>query len=129
MATFTRNPAEPTPNPATKAWAEMLRAAIQSIPKDERATVFAQLRDLLEQDKAPKRGRDLLNNVYELFKREPEAQRSAPEVVAALADKGTTVDVAPVRYALNYLHGRRVLQRVGYGKYRLEDGSLVEGLP
>jgi hypothetical protein len=116
-----------TDNPALKARAEMLRALILSIPDNERAATFAQVRDtlpleLFAKSKAPQRGGDILNNVFELFQREPAIERGALEIARELA-----VEAQPVRNALNYLNSRRVLQRVGYGKYRMGDGSLVDG--
>jgi hypothetical protein len=114
---------------AIKARVETLRAIIQTIPEAQRAVVFARVRDLLpadlfEKSKAPQRGGPLLNNVYELFMAEPKVERGASEVMAALADKGKPAEPQPVRNALNYLHSRRVLYRIGYGKYVLEDGSI-----
>jgi hypothetical protein len=113
---------------AVQAWADVLRAAISAIPKDQRNAVLAQVRDLFEHDNAPKRGSELLTNIYLIYKREPHTKRGALDVVAELGlDKAQ--DAQPVRYALNYLHDRRVLRRVGYGKYQLENGDLVDGPP
>ena len=114
--------------------AETLRAMILSIPADQRAPVFALVRDLLpaslfEKSKAPHRGGEVLNNIFELFKREPTVERGTADVVQELAKVGVAAEPQSVRNALNYLNSRRIVQRVGYGRYRMEDGSIVEGPP
>ena len=62
-------------------------------------------------------------------KRDPEATRAAPEVQEELTKAGVNAEAQAVRNALNYLQGRSVLRRVGYGKYQLEDGRIIDGLP
>jgi hypothetical protein len=116
---------------AIKARIDTLRAVIQSIPQDQRAAVFAQARDLLpaelfEKTKVPHRGGDVLNNVFELFKADPALELKAANVLEALAKAGKPAEAQPVRAALNYLNSRRILHRVSYGLYRLENGDLVE---
>ena len=114
-----------------RARADMLRAVIQQIPRHQRAGVFELVRDLLPQTiighpNAPQRGGEVLKNVYELFRRAPSVPKAAPEVQAELAKATqTTVEPQSVRNALNYLNQRRILRRVGYGRYILEDGSLI----
>ena len=119
-------------DPARVARAEMVRAMFAAMTAEQRADAIADIRDLLpdtifEKPKAPQRGGDVLNNVFLLFKREPEVTRAAQEVKEKLANEGKDADVQAVRNALNYLNSRHVLQRIGYGRYRLADGSLVEG--
>ena len=119
---------------AIRARAEMLRATIAAIPSHQLAAVFNEIRDVLppslfDHPKAPQRGGDTLNNVYDLFKQDPGTQRGAPEVKKELAKAGKPADAQPIRNALNYLSQRRVPRRVGYGLYQLSDGSFVEGLP
>jgi hypothetical protein len=119
------------PDLATEAWVAMLRAAISAVPESQRAAVFHQLRDLLPASllnplSGPRRGGTLLNNVFQLFKDDPGTEHSVTEVVEALAKQD---DPQPVRLALSYLTSRRILHRIGYGKYRLEDGSIVDGIP
>ena len=121
-------------DPAFKARVDMLRASVSAIPFEQRGAAFAATRDLWPSDvlgkpKLPRRGGDVLNNVFEVFKREPHAVRDAPQVVDVLAKAGKPAEAQPVRNALSYLNNRRVLRRVGYGLYQLEDGSFVEGLP
>jgi hypothetical protein len=111
---------------AISAYADMLRGAIERVPQEKRAAVLDKVSDLLARPKAPQRGKQLLNNVYELFKSEPKVRRSAAEVIEKL---GITSDPKPVYNAINYLYGARILSRVGYGLYRLADGSIVEGPP
>lgn len=116
------------------ARATVVRAVFGAMSPEQRSDAIADIRDLLpdsifEKPKAPHRGGDVLNNVFDLFKREPDVTRAAPEVREKLADEGKDADVQAVRNALNYLNSRRVLQRIGYGRYRLADGSLVEGPP
>ena len=112
----------------------MLRAVIATIPPDKRESALAQARDLLPVKllgvpNAPKRGGNVLNNVFELFARDPKVVRAAPAVKDELAKAGKNADIQTVRNALTYLQGRSVLSRVGYGLYRLNDGSLKEGPP
>jgi hypothetical protein len=115
------------------AWSSMLRAAILTIPESHRPAVFNRLRDvlppsLLKSPPAPQRGGELLNNVFQLFQSDPMAERAVADVVAALAaEMGKKVEAQPVRLALNYLNSRRILRRVGYGKYQLENGEIVDG--
>lgn len=118
-----------------RARADMLRALIEQIPVHQRASVFEQVRDLLPvtvkgHPKGPHRGGEILNNVYELFRKEPMMARAAPEVQAEI-EKTSNARIEPqaVRNALNYLHSRQVLQRIGYGRYRLADGSVIDGPP
>jgi hypothetical protein len=121
-------------DPAFTARVEMLRAAIAAIPKEQRTWAFRATRDLwpgdiFERPKLPHRGGDVLNNVLELFRRDPQSVRGAPEVQAELAKSGIAPEPQAVRNALSYLSGRCVLRRVGYGKYQLEDGRIIDGLP
>jgi hypothetical protein len=115
------------------AQASMLRAAIETIPEIDRPAVFALLQDLLaakESEKAaPLRGGPVLNNVFQLFKKTPGAVMAAAEVQEALSERGNAANAQAVRNALNYLNGRSVLRRVGYGRYQLADGRIVEGPP
>lgn len=117
-----------------KTRAEMLRAAIQSIPADQRNAVLAEVRDLIpksvfERPKEPERGSELTKNVYLVFKNDPKTKRDAKGVVDVLERGGMKADIKPVRYSLNYLRNRQILRRVGYGLYQMEDGSIVEGPP
>lgn len=126
--------ATPKGDLATDAWVSMLRAAILSVPAAQRSAVFHRLRDLLPASLlrppvGPQRGGELLNNVFELFKNDPGAGRDTSEVVEELSRQGKHVEAQPVRLALNYLKSRRILRRIGYGKYQLEDGSIVDGIP
>lgn len=119
-------------SPEGEKWANLLRAAILAIPEAQRNTAFERARDVLPanvvlRNLAPQRGGPLLNNIYDLFKRDPSAQRAAADVVAELEKQGEKPDPKPVRYALNYLEGRRVLRRIGYGKYQLASGEIVDG--
>jgi hypothetical protein len=119
---------------AIEAWAQALRAVILSIPQEQRSAVIAHIHDILPVSlnpppRAPHRGGDVLNNIYELFRREPAIARAAPEVVRELAKVGVTAEPQTVRNALNYLNSRRIVQRIGYGRYIMEDGSVVEGPP
>jgi hypothetical protein len=128
------NHTDPVPA-GQQAWVSMLRAAILSIPEKQRAGVLSQLHDILpsmlpKSPPAPKRGGELLNNVFLLFQSDPKVERAVADVVAALAvEMGKTVEAQPVRLALNYLNSRRILRRVGYGKYQLENGEIVDGPP
>ena len=116
------------PDPAVAAYADLLRGAIERIPVHQRDAVLSQLQDLLAKPRSPQRGGELLNNVFELFKKEPTVERRASDVIKAL-NLDAEADAKPVHNALNYLHGTKILHRIGYGLYRLEDGSVVEGLP
>ena len=123
-----------TDDAALRARVQMLRAAIECIPASQRAAVFAQLTDVLPEAmrlrlRAPHRGGEVLTNVFELFRNSPTETRDTADVVFELAKKGKPADAQPVRLAMNYLNSRRILRRVGYGKYQLEDGSIVDGLP
>ena len=116
------------------AQAAMVRAVIAAIPEAQRLAVLVQIRDLLppallEKTKAPQRGSEVLNNVFKLFQQDPAVILAAGEVKAELAKAGTETDPQTVRNALNYLNGRSVLRRVGYGRYQLSDGRIVEGPP
>lgn len=127
-------PAQKNDTSAVDAWANTLRAVILSIPENQRANVIAQVRDVLPQalfetPKAPHRGGEVLNNVFELFKRTPNVARAAPEVLKELQKAGVAAEPQSVRNALNYLNSRRIVQRIGYGRYIMEDGSIVEGPP
>lgn len=134
MSNVAEHPAKFAPSDgdlATGAWVSMLRAAISSVPENQRAAVFHQLRDLLPPSllsppNGPRRGGELLNNVFRLFRNDPGTEHSVADVVEALSKQD---DPQPVRLALSYLTSRRILHRIGYGKYRLEDGSIVDGLP
>ncbi len=121
-------------DPAFKARVDMLRAAISAIPHDQRARAFASTRDLwplevIGKPKVPQRGGEVLNNVVRLFKLDPHAVRDASDVQAELEKQGSPAEAQSVRNALSYLSGRSVLRRVGYGKYQLQDGRIIEGLP
>jgi hypothetical protein len=110
----------------------MLRAVIQAIPEERRAEVLERVRDLIpsslfKNSRIPQRGGDVLNNVFELFKSEPAVERGAPEVHDALAKSGKPAEPQSIRNALNYMSSRQILQRVGYGRYRMADGSMMEG--
>jgi hypothetical protein len=114
------------------AQAAMLRAAIETIPEVDRQTVFAQIQDLFqtpERGRLPRRGGQVLNNVFQLFQKTPGAVMAAGEVQEALSQRGAHADPQAVRNALNYLNGRSVLRRVGYGRYQLADGRVIEGPP
>jgi hypothetical protein len=118
-------------DPVIAARADAVRAMIKAIPRDQLMAVLWEARDVfppsvLEKLQPPKRGGDVLHNVFELFKSEPNVKRAAPDVVDALAKRGKTVEATPVRQALNYLNSRRILRRVGYGLYQLEDGRIVD---
>ena len=71
----------------------------------------------------------MLKNVFLVFKNEPGVSRTAREVVEKLSEMDKTAKPQPVRLAMNYLSSRRILRRIGYGKYQLEDGRIVDGLP
>lgn len=118
---------------AVSAQASMLRAAILAIPEVDRQAVLDQLRDVLQpssgRSKVPRRGGDVLNNVIQLFQKAPGAVMAAGEVQEALSQHGAIAEPQAVRNALNYLNGRSVLRRVGYGRYQLADGRIVEGPP
>jgi hypothetical protein len=121
-------------DPARVAWAAMLRAAILAIPPHWRETALADNHDLLpgftfEKSRAPQRGGQVLNNVYELFKLESKSILAAPEVREKLEKTGKPADIQSVRNALTYLQGRSILRRIGYGKYQLEDGRIIDGAP
>lgn len=117
--------------PAVSAQALMLRAAILAIPEVDRQAVLDQLQDLLQpsanKGRAPRRGGEVLNNVFHLFQKAPDAVMAAREVQEVLNQRGAAADPQAVRNALNYLNGRSVLRRVGYGRYQLADGRIVEG--
>lgn len=119
--------------PAVSAQALMLRAAILAIPEVDRQAVLDQLQDVLQpsanKGRAPRRGGDVLNNVFQLFQKAPDAVMAAGEVQEVLNQRGAVADPQAVRNALNYLNGRSVLRRVGYGRYQLADGRIVEGPP
>ena len=127
MTNLARAQTPATSDLAMQAWVEMLRAAIKTIPQDQRHEAFTQVRDLFERDATPRRGSDLLRNIYLVYKRDPQTARGALDVVAELGLKKDQAQ--PVRYAINYLKSRRILRRIGYGKYQLEDGSIVDGIP
>ena len=113
---------------AVGAHARTLRAVIESIPTHHRKEVFAKVADLLPKyNKEPRRGGEILNNVYLLYKQEP-SPKGAAEVVEALQKKGGVKikDTKPVYNAINYLRRARVLRKVGYGMYQLEDGTYVD---
>lgn len=119
--------------PAVSAQALMLRAAILAIPEVDRQAVLDQLQDVLQpsvnKGRAPRRGGEVLNNVFQLFQKTPGAVMAAGEVQEALTQHGAAANPQAVRNALNYLNGRSVLRRVGYGRYQLADGRIVEGPP
>jgi hypothetical protein len=113
---------------AITAHARTLRAVIESIPAAHRPQVLAKVADLLPNRDArePRRGGPLLNNVYRLYKEEP-TPKGAADVVKALQEDGVKVgDSKPVYNAINYLRRARVLRKVGYGMYQLDDGSIVD---
>lgn len=116
---------------AVTAQALMLRAAILAIPEVDRQAVLDQLQDVLQpsanKGRAPRRGGEVLNNVFQLFQKTPDAVMAAGEVQEALIQHGAAAEPQAVRNALNYLNGRSVLRRVGYGRYQLADGRIVEG--
>lgn len=121
-------------DPAFRARVEMLRATLSAFPKEQLVPAFAEVRDLLPDDlfhkaKIPARGGDVLNNVFELFRGDPMTVRGAPEVQTELAKVGIASEPQAVRNALSYLSGRSVLRKVGYGKYQLEDGRIIDGPP
>ena len=136
MNNLAGNPSSDSPEAADEAAltarAQILRAVLQSIPHDQREAVLAQVRDLLpasfDQKRGVQRGGDVLNNVLLLFRSDPK-ERDSALVIKELAQQGKRYEPQPVRLALNYLNSRRILQRVGYGKYRLENGDIVDGLP
>lgn len=108
------------------AFAKTVRAVIESIPEAQRPAVFALVEDLLKKaPEPPRRGSDLLLNVYQLFKEKPRTEHTAAAVIEALADKGVaTSEPKPIYNALQYLHQRRAIIRVAYNKYVFSDGSV-----
>src|SRR5687767_8197679 len=128
VAADSLNLSRPEHDAAVAAYAEVLRGAIERIPANQRDAVLAKIQDLLAKPKAPQRGGELLNNVFELFKKEPTVERRASDVIREL-NLDAEADAKPVHNALNYLYGTKVLHRIGYGLYRLENGSVVEGSP
>lgn len=119
----------PAVDPAVGVYAEILRGVIERIPMHLRDAVFNSLADLLQKPKVPQRGGALLNNVIHVFKSNPGVERGAAEVIAALAEKNISAEIKPIYNVLNYLNGMNVIRRVGYGRYLMVDGSIIDGPP
>lgn len=129
MANNLRSISPPADDPAVSAYAEILRGAIERVPTHLRDAVFRSLADLLNKPRVPQRGGPLLNNVIDVFKSKPGVEHSAAEVVSALVERDIPADIKPVYNALNYLHGMNILRRVGYGRYLMADGTMIDGPP
>lgn len=108
---------------------DVVRAALNRLSPRKRAAALAELSDVLQSPKAPHRGGEILNNVVELFQRDQKREWTAADVVATLADSGVTAESKPVYNALTYLKGTKVIRRIGYGRYQLANGTVVDGIP
>lgn len=112
--------------------ANMLRAALAAVPEEKRRAAADRLVALLTPPKVPAGGGPVLKNVIQLFKEDRRSEWTAAEVLVALGERGHEAPRKAVYNALNYLSlgqnsPRRILRKIGYGRYQLEDGSLVEG--
>ena len=98
---------------------------LQALPEAKRAMAAAKLAELLTPPKTPQRGGMVLENVVALFKEAQRPDWAASDVLKALEDKGQRVEPKKVYSALTYLKDMKIISRVGYGRYRLENGGLL----
>ena len=119
-------------DPEVAQAAERLLELLTAIPEEKRVAAAECLLEMLTPPKAPKRGGEVLNNVIQLFREQTEWKTA--EIVRALHDRGYSYERKAVFNALTYLSkgadpSHRILRKFGYGKYQLENGSVIDGPP
>jgi hypothetical protein len=100
---------------------EMVRTAIEKVPAEERDALKRRLSELLASPWMPKKGGPVLNNIVHLF--QTKTAWTAAEIREALAANGNEPNQHAVYSALQYLGNKQIIERYGYGQYRLRNGA------
>lgn len=120
-------------DPEITVCVRMIRAALDTLPPAKREIAKRALDDEAPL-RAPQRGGTTLNNVVRLFRDDKRTMWNAQDVLDELDKRGLSADRKAVYNALTYLSSsedmsRRILRKVGYGRYQLMNGDWIEGPP
>lgn len=109
--------------------AATLETLLDGLPRAERDDFRLRLARLRTGDLAPTdgRGKDVHNNIIELFKRTGRKGWTIPDIHAALGNDGEEADpklVKAIYNAVNYLAKKGTLRRISWGQYVVRETGI-----
>jgi hypothetical protein len=111
-------------DPAADGHAERIASAVRTLiaelPADEQHRLLDELRKKLHPISVPQAG-DVLNAIVRLLPKRREW--TVEELKSDVRARGVSAEPKEIYNALGYLTRKRIVQRIGYGRY------IVEGMP